>query len=608
MKILVSKFKGLAPKISPMLLNSEYAQICTNLKLTSGNLNPIHESIVDLYLDNTKTYNTLYKYNYSDTYKWLVWESFVNLAKDPIFNDTYNRTIITGLDVPRVFDSSMIGSANTITSSNSYKLGIYSPDKPTMTVGGSGSGTAETRAYAIAYGRKWTDNKLDVGPWSAPAETSGGAAYVDVLPGQYVDISNIKDVVSGYGLNTIEIYRTASGTTTTNFQLVISFDITAGKAGTVPGVTWNSGTSIFTYRDSLTSASLGDIVNNQLWIAPPDGMNGIVSLQNNILAGFYNNSVYFSEPGQFHAWPEAYRVAIDRNIIGLGTYGNTLVVCTDAEPHIITVSDPASAVAYPIKDNSPCVNGNGIVSFKDSVVFPSYEGFIKISSLGIDNITSNIADSEDMKQFNISTMIGVGLDDIYYGFYIDLNSQRRLLMLDLNYPEDGFIEADFEATAAYVDKPSSTIYICRKFTENITAIAAYNSATNPMRFIWKSKKFSTHDDTLNFSAARIRFKAFPFSYDESLSDEDIIASINTRYVNEYPINGVVATRSVTEPFIVFKWYVDDELVFTKNVVTTRPFRLPAGKIGNYYEFEISGYAPVFEVAAATSMQELSPTS
>ena len=49
-------------------------------------------------------------------------------------------------------------------------------------------------------------------------------------------------------------------------------------------------------------------------------------------------------------------------------------------------------------------------------------------------------------------------------------------------------------------------------------------------------------------------------------------------------------------------------MFTKQLSNSKPFRLPAGMIGHYYEFEISGYTTIYEVDIATSMAELSPTT
>ena len=604
MKISVTDFKGMQPKISSVALPKANSQLSNNVFYGSGSLVPIKEAAVEQLVDPTKTYKTIYKFDTTaSTYKWLYWENDVELARDPIYKDTYNRTCITGLsDVPRIADTVTLGGATEITTSNSYKLGLAIPGTPTLTIGGSGTGTAESRAYVIAYSRKWTDGKIDDGAWSNPAvNTSGGALYIDVLTGQTVSVGSIPDAPTGYGITDINIYRSATGTTTAQFQLVTSFNIALAKAGSVAGVTWNSGTGMFTYVDSILSINLGATAFNQLWIAPPATMRGIISMNNGVLAGFANNYVYFCEPYQCHAWPDKYRVAIDKNVIGLGSFGNTLVICTDGEPYLISMSAPASAVAYPIKENAPCVAGSGIVSFRDGVMYPSYNGFMVINSNGIANTTQTIADSVNISDFNIESMRSAGMDTTYYGAYIDKNNQHKILILDMLHPEYGFSICDSPCTAIYADRMQSTLYVVRSFSSSKQAIAKYNKTTTPLKMQWRSKRFATDDDTISMSAARVRFGSGATSTFQTYTDEDLNNSINNRPFNYGAINGPT-DLSTTE--VVFNFYVDGTMVFSKAVTSSSAFRLPAGKVGHYFEFEVASTSPIYEVDVATSMKDL----
>lgn len=608
MKISTSQFKGMAPKLDPIVLPKDYAQNSVNVAYGSGTLVPIKDALAEVELDSTLTYKTIHKYNTSPTaYEWLSWTTEVDLARDPVYSDTYNRTCITGLyDAPRIFDSSLLGSYTTVSTANSYLLGLAIPATPTIALSGSSTaGTPETRAYVIAYSRKWTDGKIDDGPWSAPAETSGGVAYVDVPPADSVVVSNIPDAPAGYGITEINVYRSVAGTTTGQFQLVISFNITSAKAGSVTGVTWNSGTSKFTFLDNIATTDLGAVGNNQLWIAPPTSLTKITSLQNGILAGVSENFVYFSEPYQVHAWPDKYRVAIDRPVVGLGAFGNTLVVCTTAEPYLITLTDPASAVAYPVKESAPCVSGRAIVSFRDAVVYPSYSGFYRIDSAGIVNMTQAIADARDIAAYNVATMVSAGLDTMYYGVYLDTNGQRKIFSIDMAHPDYGLAICDAECTAIVADPVQSVLYVVRKYSSNYQAIAKYDRSDVSLRLTWRSKKFSSQDDSINFSCARVRHKqstAEPVVYD--YTDIELLEAIAARDFNEYPINGLPGLGAELNTDVIFKYYVDGVLVFTKLVNNSLPFRLPAGIVGHYFEIEIASCCDVYEIDLATSMKEL----
>jgi len=513
--------------------------------------------------------------------------------------------VLTGLDAPRIFDIQTLGTDTTVTSSNSYLLGIVSPAKPTIAVIGTGTGTPESRSYVLQYDRNWSDGKIDAGPWSLPGTTSEGGLTVDVLTGQSVVVSNIADAPSGYGITHITINRTATSSSATDYQFVKTFNIADAKAGSVTNVTWNGTT--FTFTDTIATTDLGYVSTNKDFIAPPSAMEGLISLNNGILAAFKDNYIYFSEPYQCHAWPEAYKIAIDRNIVGLGSFGSTLVVCTDAEPQIITVSDPATSVDIPVKEIAPCTTKYGVVSFRDAVVYPSYEGFIRIDSAGIANITQSIMSSRDITKLGISNMSAVGLDNKYYGLFIDINNQKKIFVIDMAAPDTGISIVDLAVDCAFVDKFTSTIFVGYKPSYNTYAIGSFDKYSEPLKYIWRSKIFVSEDDTANFSAARVQLKsALKAPVQNTILAGNVNWPINKRAYNFGAINGfALSTTGSNAYYVIFKLFADGNLVFTKNVYNSKPFRLPSGYVASEYEFEISGYLPVYGVDIATAMSELS---
>lgn len=602
MNITIDKFKGTAPRIEPRLLSSEYAQISTNIRYDSGALLPIKQfnniavapTDIDVY--------SIYKYKLTPTSdKWLYFDTNITLAKDPLYSSADNRIVISGMGAPRIFDNAIATANNTLTANNTYLLGIPVPDAPTMAVTSLGSSAFESRAYVIQYDRVWPDSKIDQGPLSAPAVTAGGLYYVDCTSNGTVTISDIADAPYGCGITNITISRSGTTHQDSAFHFVRTFSIADAKAGTVSGVTWDGTSSTFTVVDSLLAADLGPACINQDYIGPASNTKGIVQISSGMLAGFCDNYVCFSEPYQCHAWPDQYRVAIDSPVVGIGHFGDVIVVCTDAEPYIISISDPANAIAFPIKEFAPCISAEGIVSYRDAVVYPSEAGFIRIDRLGVANLTQSIADIHDMKDFDMHIVRAAGLGSYYYVLYTTSASQSKMLILDMQDPSLGFGACDKNIKCMYADFESASLYCVYKDDLNVQYLGEYDSGDAYERFTWKSKVFSMSEDTLNFSAARVRSEAQEVSTTQ-IDYSTLKFGINCCAYNVKPINGI--SSGYYSEGLTFMLFVDGELMFSKNITNNRPFRLPAGYIGKDIEIMIVGNAPVYRVDLASSITEL----
>ena len=58
------------------------------------------------------------------------------------------------------------------------------------------------------------------------------------------------------------------------------------------------------------------------------------------------------------------------------------------------------------------------------------------------------------------------------------------------------------------------------------------------------------------------------------------------------------------PSVIVRFYMDGTLRLTHTVSSDKPFRLPAGIIGTWFEIEVESNMPVYQIDIATSMQEL----
>ena len=116
-----------------------------------------------------------------------------------------------------------------------------------------------------------------------------------------------------------------------------------------------------TYSDSKTALQVGGVLPSTDWVAPPEGMIGLTSLSNGILAGFKDNEVMFCEPFMPHAWPTKYRMSTDYPIVGIKAVGSSLIITTKAYPYVAQGAHPSSMTLARMRENQSCVSKRSMV-------------------------------------------------------------------------------------------------------------------------------------------------------------------------------------------------------------------------------------------------------
>ena len=627
MLISIKSFSGEIPRIGNTLLNTSQAQYALNTKLWSGELRcRFEDSSVEEIEDapsSGNTYQTLYYYERpGDDSIWLRWAESLSLAKGPVANDTYNRVYVTGLDVPRVFDSSMVtDTTTTIDDSTSYALAIPQPDPGLISVSGaSGGGSAEARTYTLTYGREWSDYKFDEGQAALPAETAGGSFMtVDVELGQVVNFTFDGPDVARTDVTHITIYRSATGSEETNYLFVERFNIADAIAGSVPSVTY-LGSNSFVYNDVTLTDELGEALTTIDWTAPEDTLSGIVSLNNGVMAGYIDNIVSFSEPYQPHAWPEMYKVTLDYPIVGLGYFGNTVVACTTAYPVMLTVSDPAAVIITPINEIAPCSSRESIVNASDSVFYASASGLIQISADGILLASQQLFSKDDWFAYNPSSFKSVLYEGKLLTFYTTLLGEYGSFIIDMAEANASVNRINGLIESFYIDPQTDKLYYIyapvglNRYVWQWEGIPGLNRT-----MVWKSKKFVSPEGPISLAAARVRAdRTCESNLEEAqsqvaeLEDAFLIPDLNGP-MNEIEINSTAINGDSFEDVRVslrvrcdtyFKLYVDGSLAFSIQVVDNKPFRLPSGIVGTEFEIEVEATTSIYQIDAATSMNEL----
>lgn len=330
---------------------------------------------------------------------------------------------------------------------------------------------------------------------------------------------------------------------------------------------WGDGS--FDLVDDYNSKLLTDNLVTDDWIAPPEELEGLTVIQNNILAGFVNNKLCMSEPNEPHAWPEAYQKICDVNIVAIRPLsGIGAVILTERQPYLLTGSDPATMTMVKIDALFPCVSRRGVVAMSFGVLYPSYEGLVLYAAGGgIRLATEGIFDADTWtSELDPTTILGVYYDNRYFGAHL-----TGSFVYAYEAQSGGeYVDCDATFTAAYNDAKSGAVYLAIGTAGDIYQWDNPSQPTQDMT--WKSKVMLAQTYS-NLGAARIRADWDDLS--EIISEsEDIISE------SEQIISAPVG--------LTFTLYADGVQVYQSEVYNDDVFRLPRGYKADKYEFEITG--------------------
>ena len=629
MKLTFQQFSGIAPRIAPRLLPATLAQEALDVKLWSGELRPHYADTIIQYIPSTT--QSIYRYKWKNKkYNWLMWPYETCVAKGPMYDDENNRIYFMNQGGFFVTDSSLLLDQDyntTFTPGEScYHVAIPQPRQSDIWVsGGTGSGDVESRSYVYCYVRQWPDGTIDVGKSSGPLKNFNDRSRytVDVRPGQTVAMSMEDPLLTHHngavrGINKIYIYRsevTSAGQAV--YSYVDQFDVNTERVTNNPNAVWK--TNHYEYTDSKPNTSLGEACPSLYWDAPVDGLKGLVSLQNGLFVAYKDSTVYVSDWNASHAWPYEHTVTIDYPIVGLGSFGNTIVVCTEAAPVLITVTDPTKPTTRAIQENCPCVSAGSIVSTRNGVIFASTNGLVLINSASPTFITEKIITQDEWLPLHPESLQAAFLNNTYYGFFTNPTEKAAGFLFDLDsytystvynsIVSSGMVYTSQPTKIVYNDVEQSQLYVCYPL-ENKTQYSLNSFGTDSRinkAFRWRSKVNVSPQGLFTLSCAQVNFTKLPSLKPESPVWEGRLAgsALGMVYVNKQPVNGWCKTNTIElYDKTVFNYYVDGKLRFTKNIVDSKPFRLPSGFRGETVEIELKSNSHVHSVILASSMGEL----
>jgi hypothetical protein len=327
----------------------------------------------------------------------------------------------------------------------------------------------------------------------------------------------------------------------------------------------------FDFIDDFVFRSLTNRLRTNDYDPPPENLQGLTVIQNNILAGFVGNDLYFSEPGQYHAWPTEFIRSLEHRIVALTSVNGELVVLTDAFPYLISGNDPRVLSTLKIDMRYPCLNASSVVNMGFGAMYATHEGLALISLAGAGSqVATATVHAPDTWNESLDPTTVVAAQ--YNGNYFGSHSTGTITFIREGSNQPYFIEGEFPFTAMWYDTLGNRLFYATGTDGDV--VRWDDLAQPPLDYTWKSKVLVLPDFT-NLGAARViaDYKDFPpilvwGETELTWGDADVI------WFPDVPIR--------------FTLYVDKEPIFTVDCTDDRVFRLPAGYKSDTFEVGVVG--------------------
>ena len=603
----LEQFSGISPRTGPTNLAPNQAQLARNVKLQSGELRPWRKPTL-VYDTGLPDPRTIYRLQNTATGAsvWLEWGNDVDVVPGPIADVSEFRVYYTGDGTPKKTNWTLAttNGAGVKPFPNAFlQMGVPGPAAAPTLSAASTTAPAETRAYVYTYISTFGSVLEESAP-SAPATVLTSVTGTVTVSG----FSNAPAAAGGYNITALRIYRTVTGASTVNYQFVgqVSIDPATG----VP--------TSASFVDNIAVANLGITLSSLLYTPPPAGLKGLVAMPNGVLAGFVGNQVWFCEPYLPHAWPEQYMLTVGVPIVGLGVFGQTLVVCTASNPVLITGSTPGAMSQEKLPLPEPCISKKSIAGDRFGVLYAGPNGVVSIAPGQSEIISRPLMTRDEWQEYAPSTMVGVLYQNMYLLFYEIGEIKSALVFLRGDNPP--LVTLDVDAQAVFVENTSASVFVVSSRDQNIYQLDA--DPVNNLFYEWLSKEFVLTEPT-NFAVMKMQadwaFISDVAGFNELVNEinqqNQVIwnagGALNST-LNEPMVNGMLLGGSTLIPQPAFadarnvQVFVtgDQELVFETPVTNQEPLRMPAIDKRYVYEVRITGNAPVRTFRMATSIGEL----
>lgn len=260
---------------------------------------------------------------------------------------------------------------------------------------------------------------------------------------------------------------------------------------------WGDGGN-YDFIDDFNARNLVTPLGSDLFEPPPENLQGLIAIQNNIFAGFVGNQVFFSEPGRPHAWPKQYALTFDTNVVALAASAGYVIVLTETYPYRISGSDPAIMTYARIDTFYPCVSKRSVVNMGYGVAYATHGGIaIYAPTAGADLVTKFVHDWDTWNALlDPSSIVATFYNNKYFASY-DTDS----LLFERDDKIGGFfVRSRYRFDGTWLDPVTNQLFYTLG-TQGL--IYEWDNVSQPLSPLdWKSKVV-VNKDYLNIGAARI---------------------------------------------------------------------------------------------------------
>ncbi|MDP4546485.1 hypothetical protein [Marinobacter sp. MDS2] len=537
MKLQHAAFRGEIPILDPRLLPENNAQVARNLDLRRGTLRPQRDTLAAGQLPATINPANLWRYDQGNAGAghWFSWgaEYDIDVVRSPVANDAYARVYWTGQGAPKMSTLAIATSGSGPYPSNWYDLGVPAPSSSPIVSVPAGRSEIPDTAVEVVYVVTMVTEYGEEGP---PSDPSGTAMRWDDVsgapPSGHLDVALPPVPPGDHNITKKRLYRAESGGV---YQLAA--EVTAATASV---------------SDTTLSENLGLALASTFWDGPGPSMTGLTLLPGGILAGFFGNTLAFSEAYLPHAWPTGYQLAFDDPIVAIAAVSGGLVVTTTGQPWLVTGSSPEAMAQMELDVNQPCIAKRSMVDMGGYALYAGYDGLVAIGGSEAQVITNTTLTREQWQALSPKTLHGYRHDGAYLGFY-DGGSFRFT-------PGAGIEFFEVQASGGYYDVAEDILYLIQG--ANITQWGE----GAPLAYTWRSRVHELPPGSAAFTCGQI-------------------------IADSYPVRLLV--------------YADGLTVLDFAIPSGAMFRMPAGfALRREWEIELQATSEIRSVQLATSPVEL----
>lgn len=483
MKIALAGFRGEMPIVDERLLPDQNAQVARNVYLRRGTLKPERAPGPITGLPNVIAPSSLYRYPNGNNGAgfWMIWgnNKRVHAVKSPLADDAWQRVYWTGDGPPKMGGIAEITGGAQPFPARSFRLGIPAPANPPVVSAPSdrvGEEEHPLTAVRTSYVVTMISRFGEEGPPSLASSPIIRWDMVEGAPSGGSVVVSLPAIQSGaHDIITKRIYRAESAGV---FQYV--GDVPAAQGA---------------FTDTVLSEGMGVSLPSLEWDMPDDRLAGLTALPGGFLAGYFGNTLCFSEAFYPHAWPIPYQLAFSEDIVGIAAVAGGLVVATNGRPHMITGSSPAAMADMHLDEDQPCVSGRSLVDMGEYAVYASPNGLVAVGGGSAQLLTKAMISKEQWNALKPETIHAYRHDGRYLAFY-----QGGCFAFT---PGEGFEFFDVSATAGWYDLDKDQLCLIQG-----NSISAWGEG-DPMKLRWRSKIHEVPPGAAGFSCAKVIARQYP---------------------------------------------------------------------------------------------------